>query len=207
MGIKITDLVDMNARQQLTDLLTTFDEVRSKYVQIANELVNGINIKVTIIGDLEKLDNLVRVQSRQLVQATQQMQSAVAQQNTVLGNTTNTISRALAEQEKLNKQYRVTESVTTSWKQATDAALGTNQQNIALLVEYEQRLIEINASIKQVEASQKAQTISYEDAKERLTALKTESIELKIAKQELQKIINNEEKANQAAEGSYKQLS
>lgn len=207
MGIKITDLVDMNARQQLTDLLTTFDEVRSKYVQIANELVNGINIKVTIIGDLEKLDNLVRVQSRQLVQATQQMQSAVAQQNTVLGNTTNTISRALAEQEKLNKQYRVTESVTTSWKQATDAALGTNQQNIALLVEYEQRLKEINASIKQVEASQKAQTISDEDAKERLTALKAESIELKIAKQELQKIINNEEKANQAAEGSYKQLS
>lgn len=207
MGIKITDLVDMNARQQLTDLLTTFDEVRSKYVQIANELVNGINIKVTIIGDLEKLDNLVRVQSRQLVQATQQMQSAVAQQNTVLGNTTNTISRALAEQEKLNKQYRVTESVTTSWKQATDAALGTNQQNIALLVEYEQRLKEINASIKSVEASQRANTMSDEDAKARLTELKTESIELKIAKQELQKIINNEEKANQAAEGSYKQLS
>lgn len=207
MGIKITDLVDMNARQQLTDLLTTFDEVRSKYVQIANELVNGINIKVTIIGDLEKLDNLVRVQSRQLVQATQQMQSAVAQQNTVLGNTTNTISRALAEQEKLNKQYRVTESVTTSWKQATDAALGTNQQNIALLVEYEQRLKEINASIKSVEASQRANTISDEDAKARLTELKAESIELKIAKQELQKIINNEEKANQAAEGSYKQLS
>lgn len=207
MGIKITDLVDMNARQQLTDLLTTFDEVRSKYVQIANELVNGINIKVTIIGDLEKLDNLVRVQSRQLVQATQQMQSAVAQQNTVLGNTTNTISRALAEQEKLNKQYRVTESVTTSWKQATDAALGTNQSNIALLVEYEQRLKEINASMREVEASQKANTITDEEAKERLTALKAESIELKIAKQELNKIINNEEKANQAAEGSYKQLS
>ncbi len=197
----------MNARQQLTDLLTTFDEVRSKYVQIANELVNGINIKVTIIGDLEKLDNLVRVQSRQLVQATQQMQSAVAQQNTVLGNTTNTISRALAEQEKLNKQYRVTESVTTSWKQATDAALGTNQSNIALLVEYEQRLKEINASMREVEASQKANTITDEEAKERLTALKAESIELKIAKQELNKIINNEEKANQAAEGSYKQLS
>ena len=207
MGIKITDLVDMNARQQLTDLLTTFDEVRSKYVQIANELVNGINIKVTIIGDLEKLDNLVRVQSRQLVQATQQMQSAVAQQNTVLGNTTNTISRALAEQEKLNKQYRVTESVTTSWKQATDAALGTNQSNIALLVEYEQRLKEINASMREVEASQKANTITDEEAKERLTALKAESIELKIAKQELNKIINNEEKANRAAEGSYKQLS
>lgn len=207
MGIKITDLVDMNARQQLTDLLTTFDEVRSKYVQIANELVNGINIKVTIIGDLEKLDNLVRVQSRQLVQATQQMQSAVAQQNTVLGNTTNTISRALAEQEKLNKQYRVTESVTTSWKQATDAALGTNQSNIALLVEYEQRLKEINASMREVEASQRANTITDEEAKERLTALKAESIELKIAKQELNKIINNEEKANQAAEGSYKQLS
>lgn len=207
MGIKITDLVDMNARQQLTDLLTTFDEVRSKYVQIANELVNGINIKVTIIGDLEKLDNLVRVQSRQLVQATQQMQSAVAQQNTVLGNTTNTISRALAEQEKLNKQYRVTESVTTSWKQATDAALGTNQSNIALLVEYEQRLKEINASMREVEASQKSNTITDEEAKERLTALKAESIELKIAKQELNKIINNEEKANQAAEGSYKQLS
>ena len=207
MAIKITDLVDQQAMQQLTDLMAKFDEIKAKYVQIAGELVAGINVKVTVVGDLEKLDNLVRVQAQNMVQNSQQLTAAVNQQNTVLRNTTNTISRALAEQEKLNRQYREGAQVTSSWKQITDATLGTNQSNISLLVQYDQQLKSVNAAIRSVQKGQEQGNITTQQAKERMAELQAEAITLKIAKQELQKVINNEEKANQAAEGSYKQLS
>ena len=101
MGIKITDLVDQQAMQQLADLGTRFDDIKAKYVQIANELINGINIKVTVIGDLEKLDNLVRTQSRQLIDTSKQLTAAVEEEQQVLKRTTATI----AEQLQKNAQY------------------------------------------------------------------------------------------------------
>ncbi len=207
MGIRIDDLVAPEAKQQLTEFMDTMEAVKVKYVRICNELIAGINIKVTVIGDLDKLDQLVRSTARETIAAGNQMQAATNKLNTALGNTTNTISRALAEQEKINRQYREAAVVTNSWKQATDAQLGTLQSNMSLLVSNEQNMKGLKEQMREVEKSEKNQAITHEQALARLADLKQQYNELKIANQELQKVINNEEKANQATEGSYKQLS
>lgn len=207
MGIKIDDLVAPEAKQQLTEFMNTMESVKSRYVEICKEMIAGVNIKVSVIGDVERLDALIKVQSRELVQASSQMQGAATKLNTALGNTTNTISRALAEQEKINRQYREAAKVTTDWKNATDAQLGTMSSNVTRLVEVEQELKSLSAQMREVEKAEKDNNITHEDAIAQLTELKKKSVELKIEKGELQKIVNNEEKANQATEGSYKQLS
>ena len=46
MSVKITDLVDEKAIQQLKDLQVEFATTRDKYVEIAKELVNGIKINI-----------------------------------------------------------------------------------------------------------------------------------------------------------------
>lgn len=207
MGIRIDDLVAPEAKTELTNFLATMESVKNRYVEICQSMVQGINVKVTVIGDVDKLDNLVRVQSRELVQASSQMQGAATKLNTALGNTTNTISRALAEQEKINRQYREAAKVTTDWKNATDAQLGTMSSNVTRLVEVEQELKSLSAQMREVEKAEKDNNITHEAAIAQLTELKKKSVELKIEKGELQKIVNNEEKANQATEGSYKQLS
>lgn len=207
MGIRIDDLVAPEAKTELTNFLATMESVKNRYVEICREMVAGISIKVTVIGDVDKLDNLVRVQSRELVQASSQMQGAATKLNTALGNTTNTISRALAEQEKINRQYREAAVVTNSWKQATDAQLGTMQDNMSMLVSNEQAMKALKEQMKEVEKQEGSTAISNEQALTKLADLKQQYTELKIANQELQKVINNEEKANQATEGSYKQLS
>ena len=99
MGIRIDDLVAPEAKTELTNFLATMESVKNRYVEICREMVAGISIKVTVIGDVDKLDNLVRVQSRELVQASSQMQGAATRLNGAIANTTNTISRQLAEQE------------------------------------------------------------------------------------------------------------
>lgn len=207
MGIKIDDLVAPEAKQQLTEFMNTMESVKSRYVEICKEMIAGVNIKVSVIGDVERLDALIKVQSRELVQASSQMQGAATKLNTALGNTTNTISRALAEQEKINRQYREAAKVTTDWKNATDAQLGTMSSNVTRLVEVEQELKSLSAQMREVEKAEKDNNITHEDAIAQLTELKKRSVELKVEKGELQKIVNNEEKANQATEGSYKQLS
>lgn len=207
MGIKITDLVDQQAMQQLTDLGNRFDDIKTKYIQIANELVNGINIKVTVIGDLEKLDNLVRVQSHELVQVTQQMQSAVAQQNTIIRNTTNTISRALAEQERLNKTQRESYQQDEQAQRLANALLGTRQQNYELLARYKDEMQSIKESQKQLNEQEKAGLITQEEAIQRRAALMAEYDHTKTAAQELQKILAAENREAVAVQGSYQQLS
>lgn len=207
MGIRIDDLVAPEAKTELTNFLATMESVKNRYVEICREMVAGISIKVTVIGDVDKLDNLVRVQSRELVQASSQMQGAATRLNGAIANTTNTISRQLAEQEKINRQYREAATVTNSWKQATDAQLGTMQDNMSLLVSNEQAMKGLKEQMKEVEKAEASSAISHEQALTKLADLKQQYTELKIANQELQKVINNEEKANQATEGSYKQLS
>lgn len=207
MSIKISDLVDPEYKAQLNQVVTDLEAVQTRYVQIAEKLVNGINIKVTVIGDLEKLDNLIRVTSREMIQAGNQMQGVVQRQNQLLGNTTNTISRALAEQEKLNKAHREAATVTEGWKQSTDAQLGTMQSNIQKVIENERAMKDLKSQIKEVEVAEKYGAMQHDEAIAKLTTLRQQYTELKIANQELQKVINNEEKANQATEGSYKQLS
>lgn len=207
MAITIRDLVDPEYKTQLNQVVTDLEAVRTRYVQIAEKLVNGINIKVTVIGDLEKLDNLIRVTSREMIQAGNQMQGVVQRQNQLLGNTTNTISRALAEQEKLNKAHREAATVTEGWKQSTDAQLGTMQSNIQKVIENERAMKDLKSQIKEVEVAEKYGAMQHDEAIAKLTTLRQQYTELKIANQELQKVINNEEKANQATEGSYKQLS
>lgn len=207
MGIRIDDLVAPEAKQQLTEFMATMESVKGKYVEICQQMIHGINLKVTVIGDLDKLDALVKSGARDMVAASNQMQGAVTRLNGAVANTTNTISRQLAEQEKINRQYREAAVVTDSWKQATDAQLGTLQSNMSLLVSNEQAMKGLKDQMKEVEQQEKNNAITHEQALTRLTDLKQQYNELKVANQELQKVINNEEKANQATEGSYKQLS
>lgn len=207
MGIRIDDLVAPEAKTELINFLATMESVKNRYVEICQSMIAGINIKVTVIGDVDKLDSLVKVQSRELIQASNQMQGAATRLNGAIANTTNTISRQLAEQEKINRQYREAATVTNSWKAATDAQLGTLQSNMSLLVSNEQAMKDLKAQMKEVEKAEGSGAMTHEQALNKLADLKQQYTELKIANQELQKVINNEEKANQATQGSYKQLS
>ena len=107
----ITDLVAQEALDQLAALDQAMQDTLEQYNAVGRELAKGLKIPVEVQGDLDKITQVYNTQMRNAAQATQQL-TTIQQQ--VIANTTNTISRALAEQEKLNKQYRVTESVTTS---------------------------------------------------------------------------------------------
>ena len=189
----ITDLVAQQALDQLDELDRKMEGTLTQFQDCARELARGIKIPVEVTGDLERLRELANTTMQRAGQAAQQYTQQLQQQQQVIANTTNTISRQLMEQERLNKTQR---EAFTQQQQALDIAdriLGSHEQNVRALARYKQQL-------EQLKAERKAGTITSEEYIRR-------ELELKAAKQEIQRILVNEAKMNQSAAGSYQQLS
>ena len=189
----ITDLVAQQALDQLDELDRKMEGTLAQFQDCARELARGIKIPVEVTGDLERLRELTNTTMQRAGQAAQQYTQQLQQQQQVIANTTNTISRQLMEQERLNKAQR---EAFTQQQQALDIAdriLGSHEQNVRALARYTRQL-------EQLKAERKAGTITSEEYIRR-------ELELKAAKQEVQRILVNEAKMNQSAAGSYQQLS
>jgi len=189
----ITDLVAREAIEQLVELDGKMDATLTKFKDCARELARGLKVPVEVNGDVDKLRQLYDVTMKDLAHATAEYTQQVQAQQRVVANTTNTISRQLAEQEKLNKVQREAFVQEQGALDIADRILGTREQNIRQLASYKKQL-------EQVKAERKAGMITDEEALSR-------EMELKAAMQETQKVLKNETKMNQAASGSYQQLS
>lgn len=189
----ITDLVSQQALDQLEQLDRKMEGTLTQFQDCARELARGIKIPVEVTGDLERLRELTNATMQRAAQAAQQYTQQLQQQQQVIANTSNTISRQLMEQERLNKAQR--ESFTQQQRalDIADRILGSHEQNVRALARYKQQL-------EQLKAERKAGTITSEEYIRR-------ELELKAAKQEVQRILVNEAKMNQSAAGSYQQLS
>lgn len=189
----ITDLVAQEALDQLAALDGAMEDTLKTYSDVAKELAKGLKIPVEVSGDLDKISTLYEKQMQRAGEATQRLTSIQQQQQKIIADTTNTISRQLAEQERLNKAQRETYTEQEKGLDVANRTLGTYEQNIAALAR-------INKEMKSLKQAYKEGSISSEEY------LRKE-LELKTAKSELQRILTNEAKMMQAAGGSYKQLS
>lgn len=206
MGIKITDLVDQQAMQQLADLGTRFDDIKAKYVQIANELINGINIKVTVIGDLEKLDNLVRTQSRQLIDTSKQLTAAVEEEQKVLKRTTATIAEQLQKNAQYNAKKRENINIDKEAMQIAKDLLGSYAQRSEEYTNAIRLEKEARQSISELNKSYKDGNMSVQEYEAKLDELQKSLRKVTAEKKELQKSMAIEERLNATATGSYDNL-
>lgn len=189
----ITDLVAQQALDQLDELDKAMEGTLNTFKDIAQELAKGLKINVEVSGDLDKIRQVYETQMNRAAQATAQLNKQQQEQQRVVAEATSVIARQLQEQEKLSKATKETADAQGKQLDVVNKMLGTYDQNITALAR-------INKEMEQLKREYKAGTISAEDY------LRKE-LELKTAKSELQRILNNETKMLQAAGGSYKQLS
>ena len=57
--IRITDLVDPKAIEDLRTVKTEVDNVRTAYMEVIRATAEAIKIKVETVGDIEKINNVV----------------------------------------------------------------------------------------------------------------------------------------------------
>lgn len=206
MGIKINDLVDPQAMTQLQDLGVKFDEIKQKYVQIAQTLIQGINIKVTVIGDLDKLDALVRTTSRDLIDTSKQMTAAVEEQQQALKRTTAVIAEQLQKNAQYNSSVRERANVDKEAMAIAKSFLGVYDERAEkyaelLRIEKEQR-----QAINELNKKYKEQKVSTDDYEARLKTLQQTLRRVTAEKKEVAKTMAIEERMNATASGTYDNL-
>ena len=207
MAVKITDLVDPGEIQKLKDLDTELQTVFNTYVAVAKDMAKGLTITVNGIDDLEKAEKMLAEKGKEAIDVQQKLADVAQRRSQAMANTTNTISRELMEQERVNKTTREAYTEQEKVKRLIDSYHDTYENQL-------RSLISIN---KQLEANKKQQKDNEKALSEgRMTAaafnkaqveLMASTRDLTQQKRTLNQIMTAEEKANLATEGSYVQLS
>lgn len=205
--IKITDLVPQETITKVQELNTEIKSLLSSYTKTAEELAKGVEINVKVVGDIDKLEKLLVEKSKEAAAITQKLNSVIAEQGQVITNTTNTISRQLMEQEKVNKTQRDAYTEHDKVKKLLDHFHDTYEQQARSLVKINTELAENKKAQKDNEKELAAGRMSMERFTAKQAELIAQSRSLSQEKKTLTSIMTAEEKAAQTQEGSYVQLS
>ncbi len=161
----------------------------------------------TLAASLTRLNGLLANKSSEATTAEQRLTQAITEQGSAVANTSNTISRQLMEQERVNKALRDTY---------------TEQERVNGLISqyhdtYEGQVESLARLNAQLAANKKAQSdnakaleqgrISAAEYAETNVQLLAQHRQLSVEKRALTQVMTAEEKAMLAQEGSYKQLS
>ena len=207
MSVKITDLVDEKAIQQLKDLQIEFDLIKQKYIEICKELVNGIKINVEVVGDLDKLNAILANKTKEASETTQKLNENIKKQNEIIANTTNTIQRKLAEQEKINKAEREAFDMGDRYQKIMEKVNGSYEERVKRLVQVENELKANKQVQKDLNDAIEKGLISQDAAQQQIIDLVKKNRELSQAKSNLNTQLKNEEREMLSVKGSYKHLS
>lgn len=205
--IRIADLVDPKAIEDLRTVKTEVDNVRTAYMEVIRATAEAIKIKVETVGDIEKINNVVAGGMKKAEEATVQLNNAVDQQRQIVGQTTNVISRELAEIEKENKVKRAAFNQDKSMLELAKSIIGTRDENISRLVKLQKQMKDMREEQKQLTDAVKKGQMSEQAAYERRIEIEGQYRQVKASVQELTRVLNNQDKELNAADGSYQQLS
>lgn len=205
--IKITDLVDPEEIRKLKELDAELKNVLDTYTKVAKDLAQGLEVDIKVAGDIDKLEKLLTVKGKEAVEVQQRLTDVMQEQSQVVANTTNTISRQLMEQERVNKTTRAVYTEQERVKKLLDQYHDTYENQIDSLIRINRQLEENKKKQKDNERALKMGRMSASDFAKAQAELMASTRDLTQQKRTLNQIMTAEEKANQAVEGSYAQLS
>lgn len=207
MAVKITDLIDPGEIEKLKQLDTELMKVLDTYTNVAKELAKGIEINVNSVGDIDKLEKLLVEKGKEAATVQKQLTQVVSEQGQVMANTTNTISRYLMQQERVNSTQRDAYNEHGKVKTLLERLHGTYDGQLSRLVKIDAELKQNTQAQKENEKALKAGETTAEDYGKAQMELVAKSRQLRQEKSVLNQLLTAEEKANMNAETSYTRMS
>lgn len=207
MSVKITDLVDQETIDKIAELNGRIQEALNTYTIAAKDMAKGLEIDVKVVGDLDKLEQLLITKTKEAVAAQNQLASAMEQQREVIGQTTPVIQRHLMEKERLNKLMREEYADGTKVKEMLSEVVESYDNNTKILAKLDLQIKANKESQKKLEEQYKKNAISENAYIERQSKLIAVGRDLAQQKSNLQSVMKIEEKMNLENESSYNHLS
>ncbi len=207
MAIKITDLVDPNEIEKLKQLDAELSKVLDTYTKVAKDLAKGLEISVSVVGDIDRLEKVLIDKGKEATNVQQQLTQVIEEQGKVIANTTNTISRQLMEQERVNKTQRDAYTEYDRVKKLLDRYHDTYEGQIESLVRVNGELAKNKKAQKDLERSMSMGRVSTQQFMAKQSELIAQHRALTQEKRLLTQLMTAEEKAAQSQEGSYAHMS
>lgn len=204
---KITDLVPQETIDKVKELNTEMQSLLTSYTTTAKELSKGLDVNVKVIGDVDKLEKLFVEKSKEAAEQTTRLNAVIKEQGQVIANTTNTISRQLMEQERVNKTTRDVYTEYDRVKKLLEEFNGSYDDHIKRLMSLNSQLAANSKQQKDNEKALKSGRMSLADYHNAQADLIAQHRMLTQEKRTLQQIMTAEEKAMQSADTSYVQMS
>lgn len=205
--IKITDLVPQETIDRIRELDAEMQKLVERYANTARELAKGLEIKVSVIGDLDKIEKIYIEKTREAAETARQMNAVIDEQRKVVADTTNAISRQLKERERVNKAQREAYTDTDKFKALLEKVNGSYEQRVQRLIQLEGELKEAKARENALNEEYKKGLIDQKRYTEIMTELRINTRALAQEKADLTAHLKNEEREAQSVEGSYRNLS
>lgn len=207
MSVKITDLIEQGVIEHLKELDSELLKVLDTYTRVARDLARGIDVSVSGIEDIDRLERLLVERGREATQVQQQLTRVVSEQGQVVANTTNTISRQLMEQERVNKTQREAYTEHERVKRLLDQYHDTYEGQIQSLVRINGELAANKKAQKDNEKALSMGRVTMAQYQAKQADLIAQHRSLMQEKKTLTQIMTAEEKAAQSQEGSYVHMS
>ena len=207
MAVKITDLVEQQVIDRLKELDGELRQVLDTFKDVAKELVKGLDINVTCTGDIDKLEKFFIDKTKEAAAANDKLNKIVEEQRQIIGNTSNTISRHLMEQERVNKAQREVYTEYDRVKKLLEQFHDTYEGQTQRLVRLKQQLAENTKEQKDNEKALAQNRVTMEQFTAKQAELIAQHRSLTQEKRTLTQIMTAEEKAAQSQETSYVHMS
>lgn len=205
--IKITDLVPQETIDKIKELDKEIKTLLDTYTNTAKELARGVDVNVRVVGDIDKLEKLLVEKSKEATVATEKLNAAIAAQGQLIAQTTNTISRQLMEQERVNKTTREAYAEQEKVKKLLEHYHDTYEGQINQLVKVNAQLNANKKAQKDNEKALSAGRVTMAQYQATQAELIAQQRDLAQQKRTLNQLLTAEEKAAQSTEGSYAHMS
>ncbi len=204
---RITDIVPQETIDKVKELSDELQKLLANYTSVAKDLAKGIEVPVKVIGDLEKLEKLLVDKAKEAAVTNERLTAVMTEQNKVIGNTTPTIARNLAEREKANKAERETYTGYAKAKELLVQYNGTYEEHTERFVALTNQLKANKQAQADNEKALKSGRVSMIEYNETQAKLIANHRMLTQEKRTLSQIMTAEEKAAQTSETGYVHLS
>ena len=204
---RITDLVAPEAIEKIKELSGEMQNLLVIYTSVAKDLAKGVDVNIRVVGDIDRLETLLVEKSKQAADVNRRLNDVITEQKQVISDTTNTISRQLMEQERLNKSHRDSYAENEKAKRLLEQFHDTYDGQLQRLIQIERELGKNKEAQKESTKALKEGKMTsdeYVAAQQKLIAV---SRQLKQEKAMLNQLLTAEEKANLSVENSYAHMS
>jgi len=208
--LRITDLVDESAIQQLRETSEELQRLKGTFIDVAREVSKGLNMKIDNIEELRKMEERIAEQTKKIAYAQDRLNSVLGKQKESAEATAASIGKQMqAEKEAARVATLSAEDLVKSYRnvqETVEKQIGSRKENIETLTAEQTKLNLLKQEQADWNKRLKEGRTNLDKYNEVMAKLNREGRKYQATIKQLNTVLNNQDKEAATVSGSFEQL-